>query len=699
MKALIAISLLFILSACTKPDGKGGAEGDDAPASTDESGGSDKAKGTTPYSPSGGTTDTKNDKDVVTETGTPSTQSTSDTGATNDAGQTSGGATGNTSGGNSGNTSGNTSGTPVDTDGDGIADSADVCAGIDDSLQATRYKLTDVDSDGYADGSLSATVCPSNTEYTLTLPQVVYNDCDSSNALKWQTLAFSHRDADGDGHSIASAGTVCSGSALPTGYLTSALSTTDCDDTNPSYHTVSDHYAYNTDATTSDRYSRVSESKCVPSSGYGPINAYKEYRLAPEVVSTSGLSSITGFYPFGGKLYFRASNGTHGVELWSTDGTLNGSQMVKDIYSGASNSAPANFISAGGKLFFTALDNTGTGLWKTDGTEAGTVKVKSGITPYSMTEVSGLVYFAADDSLSGMELWKTDGTDAGTIMVKDIYPDSSGSSPASLTNVNGTLFFAADDGSHGIELWKSNGTEAGTVMVKDIDAVLQSAPSDFLAIGSTLFFTASVTSSGRELWKSDGTDAGTVLVKDIYSGGSSSQSGSGTSLFTAVNSTLYFRANDGTSGLELWKSDGTDAGTVMVKDIASSGGSTPSSLVAVNGTLYFTADNGTHGSELWKSNGTEAGTVLVKDIRSGGSIAMTSPTAVGSILYFRTDDGTHNSELWKSDGTEAGTILVKDINPTGPSSPASLIPFGNQLIFVATTPDGSRIHRTAETMP
>ena len=101
----------------------------------------------------------------------------------------------------------------------------------------------------------------------------------------------------------------------------------------------------------------------------------------------------------------------------------------------------------------------------------------------------------------------------------------------------------------------------------------------------------------------------------------------------------------------------------MVKDIYSgSGGSTPDHLTAVGNTLYFEANDGTNGDELWKSDGTASGTVMVKDIRSGSSSS--SPnylTAVGNTLYFRADDGTNGYELWKSDGTASGTVMVKDI--------------------------------------
>ena len=93
----------------------------------------------------------------------------------------------------------------------------------------------------------------------------------------------------------------------------------------------------------------------------------------------------------------------------------------------------------------------------------------------------------------------------------------------------------------------------------------------------------------------------------------------------------------------------------------------PSYLTAVGGTLFFTADDGVHGRELWKSDGTRAGTVLVKDIDPRRATTTTkrpaSLTDVGGTLFFTADDGVHGPELWKSDGTKAGTVLVKDITP------------------------------------
>ena len=149
------------------------------------------------------------------------------------------------------------------------------------------------------------------------------------------------------------------------------------------------------------------------------------------------------------------------------------------------------------------------------------------------------------------------------------------------------------------------------------------------------------------------------------------------------HSALYFVANDGVHGRELW-SYSTLGGTAMVRDIyTGTASSDPAELKNLNGELVFTADDGVHGRELWKSDGTAAGTVLVKDINAGaGSSNPQGMTALGSKVYFQAFDQTNGAELWTTDGTAAGTVLVKNIAPgKAGSSPANLTAFGNAIYF------------------
>src|SRR5262249_27264251 len=131
-----------------------------------------------------------------------------------------------------------------------------------------------------------------------------------------------------------------------------------------------------------------------------------------------------------------------------------------------------------------------------------------------------------------------------------------------------------------------------------------------------VYFTAR-TGIGNELFATDGTLAGTGPAADIKPGpGDSNPTG-----LAVYNGALYFAANDGTHGAELWKTDGTTKGTVLVDDInPGPAGSWPPGgydLTASGGSLYFTADDGSHGVELWKTAGTAAGTLMVKDVNPG----------------------------------------------------------------------------------
>jgi ELWxxDGT repeat protein len=323
---------------------------------------------------------------------------------------------------------------------------------------------------------------------------------------------------------------------------------------------------------------------------------------------------------------------------------------------GASLAPPAHLTAVGSKLFFTVGDaDHGTELWKSDGSEAGTVMVKdinpgnAGSVPDALANVNGKLFFVADDGGHGRELWVSDGTSGGTHLVKDIVQGSGGSFPFGLTNVNGKLFFAVADEQNGIELWKSDGTSGGTALVKVLNAHptrSTSLPAEFTNLNGQLVFTADDGSHGDELWVSDGTSSGTRLLKDIAPGGEAS--GSAPAHLTNVSGTVYFSADDGSHGRELWKTNGKSGGTALVSDINPAGDSGPTSLLAVGGTVYFGADDGSHGQELWSSDGTAAGTRLVLDVVPGPDGSSAAPLgAVNGTVFFGANDGSHRLQLWR----------------------------------------------------
>jgi len=374
--------------------------------------------------------------------------------------------------------------------------------------------------------------------------------------------------------------------------------------------------------------------------------------------------------------------------------------LVKDIQPGGFGSNPANFVSAGGIVFFTANDGTtGTELWRTDATSGGTVLVKDinpgsiSSSPTSLTDVGGVLFFFASDGVNGSELWKSDGSAAGTVLVKDIQPGP-GSSFSAQVAALGNLFFAGvTTTASGREPWISDGTPAGTFMLADIcPGICDGSAWNPVVFGSNVFFGSNVNNS---LWRTDGTIPGTVQVKSI-SGGTSNPS-----LLTVVGGTLFFVAFDSPTGFELWKSDGTAGGTALVKDISPGGSSSSlSDLTDVSGTLYFSASDGVLGSELWKSDGTAGGTVLVKDVRVGSTGSFPDElTAVKDRVYFVADDGVNGEELWESDGTDTGTF-VRDVRVGSASSFChDLRGVNDTLFFGGSGRLGDELHRVVRDTP
>jgi ELWxxDGT repeat protein len=454
--------------------------------------------------------------------------------------------------------------------------------------------------------------------------------------------------------------------------------------------------------------------------------------IRPGTMSSLEEEFPTTFVTVGGAFFFRADDGINGRELWKSDGTAAGTVLVKNINPGCCDTfgngfnsspggVPPEFTDVSGTLFFSASDGTaGRELWKSDGTAAGTVLVKdiqpgtfpggqlrNGL-PQFLTNLNGTLVFGADDGINGRELWKSDGTGAGTVLLKDINPGAGSAVPfetspfesgptSFFNNVNGMLFFRADDGTTGRELWKSDGTAAGTVRVKDINpGTPGSAPQFLTDVNGTLFFSANDGTHGQELWKSNGTAAGTSLVENIFTAGDGS-GGSFPAELTNVNGTLFFAADDGEHGFELWKSDGTLPGTRLVEDINpdlsnSSNPGNPGGMVSLGGILLFTATDGDHGIELWRSDGTVAGTRIVKDIVPGSGTSFPSElTVAGDKVFFRAFDPNRGDELWKSNGTAAGTVPVKNINPGSTSSnPTELTGVDGTVFFQASDGENGR---------
>lgn len=348
---------------------------------------------------------------------------------------------------------------------------------------------------------------------------------------------------------------------------------------------------------------------------------------------------------------------------------------------------------------FTAIGaGRGNELWVSYGTSTSTFLLKdvraggTGSAPLILgyLAVNGVAdpsraLFTANDGTNGDELWVTDGTAAGTVLFKDINAGSGGSFASTWVNAGPRSIFTATDGTSGTELWVSTGTAVGTVLLQDLNAGAASSMPVFLgylqvngvADATKAMFTLSDGSSGREVWVTDGTPGGTALLKDINPGSGSSDA----SAWVSVNGHAVFTANDGISGRELWVSDGTGATTSLLLDAAGGlAGSDPEILgyLRINGApdttrLLVSLDNITNGRELWVTDGTTAGTMLFKDLEPGSTGSGPGPWTFVSgrgVFVATTSFGT---ELWRSDGTATFTILYLDARFGPPSSSPEIL--------------------------
>lgn len=359
-----------------------------------------------------------------------------------------------------------------------------------------------------------------------------------------------------------------------------------------------------------------------------------------------------GTYPevVNNQLFFANDDGIHGEEIWLSNGSNSGTNILKDIFPGSISSSPLNLTNVNNQLFFRAIDkNHGDDLWLSQGTITNTKLVTDlvSVSYRDLVNFKDKAYFSANDGIHGWELWESNGTSSDTILVKDIAPGSDSTHPHRFYTTDSYLFFLANQ-ANCLELWRSDGSPVGTIQLQDCSQFSQ--PDDKLMAATTqlLFFAGLDETNGLELWVSDGTADGTYLVKDIHHNGDSNL----IDLFPVENR-IFFFADDGTHGRELWVSDGSNSGTHLVKDIQIGAASSHcssldyQSMTYMNGLLFFAADDGEHGCELWSSDGTPEGTTLMHDINPGYQSSQPTYLSVyRNTVFFAADDGTHGNELW-----------------------------------------------------
>lgn len=373
-------------------------------------------------------------------------------------------------------------------------------------------------------------------------------------------------------------------------------------------------------------------------------------------------------------------------------------------------------------LLVSDVDST---LWVTDGTLVGTLQLSNTITYKDAGSLLGPTYiFKGTTAATGIEVFKTDGTVIGTSLVSDINPTNASSTPdADFATLNGFVYFTAFRPAEGRELWRTDGSSGGTTLVKDIiNGPTGSNTTDayhLFSNNSYLLLSVRTTTEGAELWKSDGTGTGTIPLGDLNPGIASSNPDN----FYPYDNLVIFQATDAAHGTEYWKTNGTAGGTSILKDINPGPGNVYSFVnipypFRFNDKLFFIANDGVHGDEVWSTDGSELNTVILKDIQSApiSSTSIFNAVKVGGKFFFTSSDINTRFEMWQSDGTPGGTTLFKAFSPTDyGGSPFIFPPYdidfvnltvtqplfqGNKFFFTAgTVAEGVELWVTDGTLP
>jgi len=444
----------------------------------------------------------------------------------------------------------------------------------------------------------------------------------------------------------------------------------------------------------------------------------------------------------GSRLVFSVDDPAYGEELWISDGTPSGTRLLRDLYAGQDMSEPYNTVVIGDRAYFEANDGThGQELWSTAGTRESTVLVAD-ITelverqpesdPRLLSRHGEVGYLLARNHDGRWYLWRTDGSRAGTDRLAASFPSGPAEDLLALFPTEEGLFVARREASNGAHLWwvseqSEAPAELGTVATDES----RSGPVAENADG-TLYY-ASETSSGRYgLWKrTSGTEPPSlvaefgsdsdphtalglrlwadrvVLVEHSLArgvelrvvdetGGSDiidlwpGTEGAHPAELTPAEDDLYFTADDGAHGREIWVLERGDFAARRLTDIdpLQTPLATPPTGLALKGRrLVFAANDGVHGVEPWAMDRDSGSAAMIRDIFVGPASSFPEEfTVANDLVFFRAEDRAKGVELWASDGTARGTYLIQDmVEGPGSSGPANLFVLEGLLLFSASS--------------
>jgi ELWxxDGT repeat protein len=335
----------------------------------------------------------------------------------------------------------------------------------------------------------------------------------------------------------------------------------------------------------------------------------------------------------------------------------------------------------GNTLLFIAQPASSTGagsatLYSSDGTTAGTIQVApiGGSVVEAVSYNTGALflsagtksYFLADATASGQQVWVTDGTAAGTHQVTNIT-DTTDESPALLGLIGTNLIFADYTSDNTMQLFLTDGTSAGTSTLSNFAQNQYGLVSDSIALNGKVYvaLNSSLSCCEPDLWSTDGTSAGTVRID--------SNEGYPTfhlqpSSLEAFGSSVALLTDTENEGVQLsFVNTTSNALTILDTTTGASYGST---IAAMDGFILYLSGTPNTGLELWRSDGTLPGTVLVTTMGQGVQFSQLGQdivmTRVGDRAIFQSENAQNGPQLWSSDGTASGTVpLIATPTPNG----------------------------------
>lgn len=407
-----------------------------------------------------------------------------------------------------------------------------------------------------------------------------------------------------------------------------------------------------------------------------PVNAadlYVKDSETPPVIVEDLWHGTPGSAPedltfVGTTLFFSARDGNYGRELWKLPSPYKKAELVKDINPGSASSEVDHITAFGNLVFFSAKNDSGMELWVSappyDGystQQVADLNENGDSDPAEFVVIGNALFFTADDGLHGREVFRTSPPYQSAELVADIWDGAHGSNPRELTRLGWMLFFIANDSS-GVEIWRSDpdyfpGTAVRcTDIARNGDAEIY----DLTLVENTLFFSANDGESGHELYKLEPPYSGAIRVTDIKGDAPAPYmtltiNDTQPDWISSIGSYVFFSGNIGYSGNELYisKPPYEPTSTFIVDDIFEGfGSSNPRNLTRVGTTLFFTANEGIAGTELWKSVPPYDAdhTNIVADINDGMNAGDPRQlTAIGTTLFFTADDGIYGRELYMSE--------------------------------------------------